>query len=101
MGVASIAAALGPLPAGHARHIWFGPGRPLRVVLGPGLVTDVAVADHTDIAEGDTITLDAATRVVALDGERRSIRSEFGRVDVLPGPFLLSVHRALEDPTST
>lgn len=95
VGVASIASGLGPLAAGHARHIRFGPGRRLRVILGPGLVADVSVADHHDEPEGTTITLDEETGVVALDGERRLIRSGAGLVDVVAGPSILQVRRAL------
>jgi hypothetical protein len=101
VGIASIAAALGPLAPGHARHVRFGAGRDLRVILGPGLVADVSVAEHRDVPEGDQMALDSETRVVALDGERRLIRSGNALVDIVAGPTLLSVHGALGDTTST
>ncbi len=96
VGVASIAAGLGALPSGHARYIRFGHGRRVRAVLGPGLVGVVSVAEHRILPEGTRIGLDDATRVVALDGERRIIRSSEAFVDVGSGPRLLSVERALE-----
>ncbi len=95
VGVASIAAGLGPLGAGHVRYVRFGPGATVRALLGPGLVADVSVADYRDIPEGTRLHLDAATRVVALDGERRLVRAP-AHVEARPGPLLLSVPRALE-----
>ena len=95
VGIASIAAALGPVPPRHARYIRFGPGRRVRAILGPGLVGEVSVAEHRTVAEGTRIELSTATRVVALDGERHLIRSGAAHVEVSPGPFLLSVSKTL------
>jgi hypothetical protein len=67
----------------------------MRVLLGPGLVADVSVAEHRDVPVGTRIDLDPATRVVALDGERRLVRGA-AHVDVVRGPELLSVSKALE-----
>ncbi len=96
VGVASISAALGPTPPGHARHIRFGPGRRLRVIFGPGLVGDVSVETHRIVAEGETVALDPATRVIALDGERRLVRDTGAHIEVRPGAHLLSIVKALE-----
>ena len=96
VGIASIAAGLGPLPRGHARYIRFGPGYTVRAIFGPGLVGDISVAEHTTVPEGTRIEFDGAARVVALDGERRLVRTPGVFVDVQPGPFLMSVSRTLE-----
>lgn len=95
VGIASIAHTLGPIPVRHARYIRFGPGRRVRAIFGPGLVGDISVAAHRLVPEGTRIHLDSASRVVALDGERRLIRSEGAYVAVTPGAFLLSVSRTL------
>ncbi len=96
VGIAAVAAALGPLAPRHARYIRFGPGPAVRAILGPGVVGEISVAEHYDLAEGNRVELDPATRVVALDGERRLIRSGAASVAVQPGALLLSVSRALE-----
>lgn len=95
VGIASIAAALGPIPPRHARYIRFGPGRRVRAIFGPGLVGEISVAEHHTIAEGTRIHLASGTRVVALDGERRLIRGDEAYVDVAAGAFLLSVSKTL------
>lgn len=95
VGIASVAAALGVLPPGSARHIRFGEGRRIRALLGPGLVADVDVAEHQVLPRGARIELAAASRVVALDGERRLVRAGRGVVEVRRGPRLLSVRRVL------
>jgi hypothetical protein len=95
VGIASIAAAHGPIPPRHARYIRFGRGRRVRAIFGPGLVGEVSVAEHHTAPEGTRIDLDPATRVVALDGERRLIRGDEAYVEVRPGAFLLSVSRTL------
>jgi predicted polyphosphate/ATP-dependent NAD kinase len=95
VGIASIAAALGPIPPRHARYIRFGPGPKVRAIFGPGQVGEISVAEHHTIAEGTRVHLVPATRVVALDGERRLIRGDAAYVDVEPGAFLLSVSRTL------
>jgi hypothetical protein len=95
VGIASIATALGPIPPRHARYIRFGPGRAVRAIFGPGLVGEVSVAEHHTVPEGTRIRLTSATRVVALDGERRLIRNDDAYVEVMPGAFLLSVSKTL------
>ncbi len=95
VGIASVAAALGPLPHRHARVIRFGRGKTMRAVFGPGLVGDISVSATELLPEGSSVELDPASRVVALDGERRLIRQGKGRVSIAPGPHLLSVARAL------
>jgi hypothetical protein len=101
VGIASIAVALGPIPPRHARHIRFGPGRRVRAIFGPGLVGEISVAEHHTIAEGTRIHLTSASRVVALDGERRLIRGDEAYVDVTPGAFLLSVSKTLAANSQT
>lgn len=96
VGIAAVAAALGDLPAGAARYIRFGDGQTVRALLGPGLVTDIGVAHHEIIELGEKVELDPASRVVALDGERRLVSAGRCVVEVLPGPKLLSVRRAME-----
>jgi len=95
VGIASVSAGLGPLAPGHARWIRFGPGRMVRAVFGPGLVLDVAVAEHTDHPVGAEVILDVAGAVVALDGERR-IAAGGGKVLVVAGPRVLDPDRALQ-----
>jgi predicted polyphosphate/ATP-dependent NAD kinase len=95
VGIASVAAAFGPIPPRHARYIRFGPGRTVRAIFGPGLIADVSVAEYRTVAEGARIHLASATRVVALDGERRLIRGDVAYVDVVPGAFLHSVSKTL------
>jgi len=95
VGIASVSAGLGPLAPGHARWIRFGPGRTVRAVFGPGLVLDVAVAEHTDYPVGAEVILDVAGAVVALDGERR-IAAGGGKVLVVAGPRVLDPDRALQ-----
>jgi len=95
VGIASIAAALGPIPPRHARYIRFGSGRTVRAIFGPGLVGEISVAEYHTVPEGTRIRLASATRVVALDGERRLIRNDDAHVEVTPGAFLLSVSKTL------
>jgi hypothetical protein len=100
VGIASVAAALGPLPPQHARYIRFGKGPTVRAIFGPGLVGEVGVADHHTVAEGAKIEMSSATRVVALDGERRFVRTDQAHVSVEPGALLLSVARTLAGQSS-
>ncbi len=95
VGIASIAAALGPIPAGRARYVRFGPGTDVRVPLGPGLVADLSIADYHDFEEGREVPLDPASRVVALDGERRLVRAGSAVVLAVAGPRLLRVSDTL------
>lgn len=95
VGIASVAAGLGPVPEGCARHMRFGPGTAVPALLGPGLVADISVAEHRDVPRGTRIDLAPATGVIALDGERRLVRPP-AHVDVVDGPLLLSVAKALE-----
>ncbi len=94
VGVASVAAALGPLPPGRARHIRFGSGEEVQAVLAPGLVSRLR-AEHQDIALGSKVTLAAGSGVVALDGERRVIPHGNTVISVVPGPSLLDPLLAL------
>ena len=95
VGMASVAAAFGPIPAGHARHIVFGPGTQVRAILGPGLVTDVDVASTRLIRRGEAVSFSSETRVVALDGERRVV-TPTSKVEVDRGPRLVQVAEVLE-----
>jgi len=93
VGIASVSAALGPLAPGHARWIRFGGEGSVRAVFGPGLVLDVAVADHTDLPIGAAVSLDQEAGLVALDGERR-LPAKGGTVRVVAGPRVLDLERA-------
>lgn len=93
IGIASISAALGPLPDGHARLIHFGGDRYVRAVFGPGVVLDVGVADHRDLPIGSGISLDPAAGLVALDGERR-LPAVGATARVIPGPRVIDLARA-------
>ncbi len=95
VGIAAIAAAFGDLPQGSACHIRFGHGRQIRALLGPGLVADVSVADYEVLPMGSRVEMAPASRVVALDGERRLIRGDGCVVEVRSGPRLLSVRRTM------
>lgn len=101
VGIASIATALGSIPPRHARYIRFGPGQPVRAIFGPGLVGEISVAEHHTVPGGTRIHLAGATRVVALDGERRLSRNDNAYVDVAPGAFLLSVSKTLAANSQT
>lgn len=95
VGIASISAALGPLQSGHARHIRFGRNTTVRAVFGPGVVLDVAVADHEDLPIGTLVTLTADGGLVALDGERR-LPAANGSASVINGPRILDLEVALQ-----
>ncbi len=94
VGMASVAAAFGPVPAGHARHIVFGPGETVRAILGPGLVADVEVAATRVVPSGEAVGFSPDTRVVALDGERRIV-APGTTVEVGSGPRLVRVEEIL------
>lgn len=94
VGMASVAAALGPIPQGHARYIRFGPGERVRAIVGPGLVLDVEVASHSLVAIGARIAMDERSRLIALDGERRMI-GPGATVTIASGPRLLMVESVL------
>lgn len=96
VGIASINAALGPLEAGHARRITFGGTRAVRAVFGPGVVLDVPVLAHEDLAPGTVVTLDEQAGLVALDGERR-LPAVGGSVRVIQGPRVLDLDRAFSN----
>ena len=95
VGIASVAAALGPLAAGTARHIRFGPGREVQAVLAPGLVAHVEVAGFRDLPLDSKVVLGPSDGVVALDGERRVSSSATSVVSVVPGPSVLDLPVAL------
>jgi len=65
------------------------------------LVGEVSVAEHHTVPEGTRIRLASATRVVALDGERRLIRNDDAYVEGTPGAFLLSVSKTLAASSRT
>ena len=94
VGMASVAAAFGPLLAGRARYLRFGPGRTVRAVLAPGLVRDVEIAEVRDLGVGDPVLVDPEVTLLALDGERRLAA---GGTVLTPrsGPYLLEPHAAL------
>jgi len=96
VGIASVAAALGRLEPGHIRHVRFGAGDDVRVLLGPGLVKSVSIAGYTDLPRGARVVLDPACRVVALDGERRAVTAARVEVSAVAGPRLLLVSTALD-----
>lgn len=96
VGIASISAAFGHLPAGHARHMRFGGARTVRAVFGPGVVLDVAVAGHIDLPIGATIHLDEQAGLLALDGERR-LPVRGGTVEVVAGPRVIDLELAFRD----
>lgn len=95
VGIASVSAGLGSLEPGHARWMRFGGGKTVKAVFGPGLILDVLVAEHTDLAIGSEVALDVAGGVVALDGERRIVAGD-ALVRVVPGPRVLDPDRALQ-----
>lgn len=96
VGIASVSAAFGPLPPGHARHLRFGGKRLVRAVFGPGLVLDVPVDDHEDLPLGSELSLVGSGGMVALDGERR-LPSRGGIVRVVDGPRVLDLEAAFRD----
>jgi predicted polyphosphate/ATP-dependent NAD kinase len=94
VGIASIAAALGPLEPGNARWIRFGGGRTVSAVFGPGVVLDIPVLGHDDLPLGSVLRIDPAAGLVALDGERR-LPAAGGQVRVVNGPRVIDLDRAL------
>lgn len=100
VGVASISAALGPLPAGYARRITFGGNHTVRAVFGPGVVLDIPVADHEDLPQGLEVHLAETAGLIALDGERR-LPAVDGVVRPVPGPWVLDLEAALVNPPAT
>ena len=94
VGMASVAAAFGPIPPGHARHVVFGTGRRIRAILGPGQVADVDVASTRLVPIGQAVSFSDETRVVALDGERRIVTPGTA-VEVATGPRLIAVTEIL------
>jgi len=100
VGVASISAALGPLPAGYARRITFGGDRTVRAVFGPGVVLDIPVAEHQDLPQGAEVHLAETAGLIALDGERR-LPAVDGVVRLVPGPWVLDLEAALLDRPAT
>lgn len=94
IGIASIAAALGPLESGHARRIRFGGSVTVTAVFGPGVVLDVPVESHRDIPIGTVVPVDPQAGLVALDGERR-LPGAGAQVTVIDGPRVIDLDRAL------
>jgi predicted polyphosphate/ATP-dependent NAD kinase len=94
VGVASIAAALGPLRSGNARWIRFGGGSTVSAVFGPGVVLDIPVAGHDDLPLGSVLQIDPTAGLVALDGERR-LPAAGGQARVVRGPRVIDLDRAL------
>jgi NAD+ kinase len=96
VGLASVAAGLGPLEPGTARYVRFGPGTAVRAVFAPGLVLDIPVAEHRVVETGGSVGLGRDTRVVALDGERRTSPHSSPVVTVRDGPRFLDPTFALD-----
>jgi hypothetical protein len=96
VGIASVAAALGPHPPGTARYLRFGPGATVRAVLGPGLVVSVEVASSRTLTIGDVIEVDKQVALLALDGERR-LPGAGATMAVRSGPRLLDPAAVLAD----
>jgi len=94
VGIASVAAAFGPLPAGHARYLRFGPGRTVRAVLAPGLVRDVEIAEVRNLGMGESVPVDPKVTMLALDGERR-LAAGGTVLTSRSGPYLLEPYAAL------
>jgi hypothetical protein len=94
VGIASVSAAFGPLDPGQVRHLQFGGDTTVRAVFGPGLVLDVPVRSHVDLAIGSEVALAGDGGTVALDGERRILAGE-GLVRVVDGPRVLDLESAL------
>jgi len=94
VGIASVSAAFGPLAPGHVRHLRFGGDRLVRAVFGPGLVLDIPVLAHQDLAIGAEVPLGDEAGMVALDGERR-LPSKGGLVRVVEGPLVIDLDKAL------
>jgi hypothetical protein len=94
VGIASVSAAFGPLDPGHVRHLRFGGDKAVRAVFGPGLILDVPVRSHVDLAIGTEVALGGDGGTMALDGERRILAGK-GLVRVVDGPRVLDLESAL------
>ena len=95
VGLASLAAVLGPLAEGTAHYVRFGPGPAVRAVFAPGLILDIPVAEHRLLAAGASVRLQSGTRVVALDGERHLAPGSSPVVSVRRGPRFLDPMAAM------
>jgi hypothetical protein len=94
VGMASVAAAFGPLPDHCARYLRFGPGQTVRAALAPGLVRDVEIAEARDLEVGEPVSVDPRVRLLALDGERR-LTADGTVLTPRTGPYLLDPAAAL------
>lgn len=95
IGMVGVAAAFGPLAEDHVRYLRFGPGRLVRVALGPGLVAEVSVEQVEDLPAGRRVSLSSRTGVVAVDGERRIVEGSGSHVTGVAGPWHFDPGRAL------
>ena len=86
VGLASVSAGLGPLEPGTARYVRFGPGAAVRAVFAPGLILEIPVAEHRVLATGTSVEFGTETKVIALDGERRTSHRSSPVVGVHDGP---------------
>lgn len=100
IGVASIAAAFGPLVEGRVRHLRFGTGETITAVFGPGLVLELAVTHIADLEREARVEMDARTGVVAVDGERR-VLGDRSSIVARPGPAAFDPGAALAHVTAT
>lgn len=89
VGLASVAAGLGQLEPGTAHYVRFGPGEAVRAVFAPGLILDIPIAEHRVIAVGAGVELQPETKVIALDGERRTAHGSSPIVTLQDGPRFL------------
>jgi predicted polyphosphate/ATP-dependent NAD kinase len=100
VGLSAVAGALQPLERGagqglHVRLARDGAAvrRTVKVALAPGLIVDVAVAEHRVLALGEEVEVVAGAGTVALDGEREIERrhGEPVTVRLAPGPLTIDV----------
>lgn len=97
IGIAAISAAFGPLERNRGRYLRFGPGRTVRVALGPGMVRSIDVAEVRDLEVGGSVRIRPESRLLALDGERR-LAGDTAGVTLALGPRLLDVTAAMRTP---
>jgi predicted polyphosphate/ATP-dependent NAD kinase len=106
VGLSSVAGQLAPTERGAGRglHVRIAPDRAraqrvLTVALAPGLVTEVAVAEHAVLHAGDAVALTPEGGTLALDGEREiERRGEDGAtVRLADGPWRIDVDAVMRN----
>lgn len=102
IGIASIVGGLHPLPPNdpHGIVVELGPAKTkVLAALGPGLIRTVSVVDYRLLNAGDTVAVDTAPCVIAVDGERELEVGLRDRVELQlrsDGPVVVDIKRTVD-----